>query len=109
MENNIQYNNNSTRLKDEFQVLNSNNPELKKLIEDLASFCNITFKKSIMITMIYRTQEEQDMLYQYSKKYQERKFKSPHQFWHSIDLRSTTFDKNEIIQIEAYINDNYNK
>jgi hypothetical protein len=100
--------NNSPRLKKELKQLEVNNPELHALIIDLYKWISDKFGKDTIITMIYRTQAEQDRLYRYSQKYQEKKFKSPHQFWHAIDLRTWIYTEEEIDQIVQYLNDKYN-
>ena len=104
----IEFKNGSNRLKSEYDTLSSKNQALKLLIDDLAFFIKDNLNKTLVITMIYRTQEEQDGLYKNDPKYQIRKFKSPHQFWHSVDIRSLIFTDLEIKQIEDYLNKKYN-
>lgn len=108
----IFFKNNSERLKKEFRMLETENPELKTLLLDLANYTVSNFGKGIVITMITRLQEEQDEIYagteRNGRKYDENPWKSPHQFWHSADLRSSTFSGEEIEQIEDYLNAKYN-
>lgn len=104
----IEFKNGSARLSSEYKQLSTENPYLYNLINDLNQYINDTFSKNLVITMIYRTQAEQDYLYRNSAKYKERKFKSPHQFWHGVDIRSRTFTSEEIAKIEQYINDKHN-
>lgn len=91
------------RLPSEIADLPQKNKPLYDLILDVASYCDTNFKKNIVITMIYRTQEEQYDIYGegYTKK-------SPHQFWQAVDLRSRTFTDEEIKQLVDYINKKYN-
>lgn len=104
----MNFKNESKRLKDEFKNLDNKNPDLYKILYEIEDYCVKNFNKSILITMIYRTQEEQDYLYRNSEKYKKRKFKSPHQFWHAADLRSWTFNEDEINLLVDYINKSYN-
>lgn len=96
------------RCREEYATLESKNRDLRDLIEDVNQQAFKRFGKSVLITMIYRTQEEQDYLYADNAKYQKKKFKSPHQFWHAVDLRSRTFTEREISQLVDFINVTYN-
>jgi len=96
------------RLKAEYAELTKHNIPLKSLIEDLNIYVNREFKKTLTITMIFRTSEEQDYLYRNSDKYKKKKFKSPHQFWCSVDLRSRNFSESQIKQLEEYLNKKWN-
>ena len=98
----IEYKNNSNRLKEEFVELGQRNSDLFNLICYLNTFCQFHYNKHIIITMVYRTQEEQDNIYQTDPKYLAKKFKSPHQFYHAVDLRSSIFTKEEIDKITKY-------
>lgn len=104
----IEFKNDSKRLQDEFKELETKNKELHDLLKDCANYCFKMFKKTIVITMIYRTQEEQDDIYKDDPKYVAKKFKSPHQLNHAADLRSSSFTSTEIKQIEDYLNLKYN-
>lgn len=103
----VRYKNDNARLKKEYSQLKSKNKKLQSVIEDLNKFSQKEFKKVLTITMIYRTQEEQDYLYRNSAKYKKRKFKSPHQFWHAIDIRSKTFTNDQIQKMVDYLNNKY--
>lgn len=96
------------RCRREFKDLEKNNKNLFDLITDLSFFTKKLFNKPIVITMIGRTQAEQDDIYKNDSKYKQKKFKSPHQFEHAVDIRSRSFDKLEISKIEDYLNDKYN-
>lgn len=104
----IYFKNGSKRLQDEFVALVDNNKDLHELIVDTCAYCKAEFNKDIVITMLYRTQEEQDEIYKDNAKYKEKKFKSPHQFNHAVDLRSSTFTKEEIDNLVNYLNKVYN-
>lgn len=99
--------NNSARIKKELVRLKEKNPELHALIIDLYLWIGKEFGKDTVLTMIYRTQEEQDYLYRHSAKYKEKPFKSPHQFWHALDLRTSIYTDEEIEKIVKYLNDKY--
>lgn len=99
----------SSRLSKEYSELTSKNLPLKSLVEDLNIYVNRTFKKKLMLTMIFRTEAEQDFLYADNEKYKKKKFKSPHQFWQAVDIRSKTFTDSEVKQLEDYLNDKWNK
>lgn len=105
----IKYKNDSDRLKTEHEDLSTFNYNLYALLEDLRMYVFDEFGKTITITMIYRTDEEQEEIYKDNKRYQKEKFKSPHQFWQGVDLRSRTFTDEEIEVIENYLNSLYNE
>lgn len=104
----IDFKEDSQRLKDELETLKDKNWDLYQLLAELNLYTNEQFDKSIMLTMIYRTDEEQDEIYKDSEKYKARKFKSPHQFWQAADIRSKTFTDEEVKQIEDYLNEKWN-
>ena len=103
----IKAKNNSKRIIEEIWELKSKNKPLLKLLFDVRDYCMDMFEKDIVITMIYRTDDEQDMIYRDNNRYQKKKFKSPHQFFHALDLRSNTFEKEEIEELVKYLNDKY--
>jgi hypothetical protein len=104
----IEFKDGNSRLIKEFKELKSKNRELWKLVADLNAYSQEMFGIIPIITMIYRTEEEQDWLYRASESYKKRKFKSPHQFYHAVDIRSRSFSKDRIIAIESYLNNKYN-
>ena len=99
----------SDRIAEEFKLLPSKNKELYDLAVDLSEFIKNSFSKELVLTMILRTDSEQDDIYKNDAKYKIKKFKSPHQFWHALDIRSHTFDPLQISKIEDYLNEKYNK
>lgn len=100
--------NDNPRLLGELDDLDKKNPELYDLILDVCQYVKSDICKDVVITMINRTQEEQDELYKDSEKYKAKKFYSPHQFGHAADLRSSIYSKEEIDKIVKYVNDKYN-
>lgn len=105
---NIEFKNNSNRLKEEFDELVVKNQDLYNILLDCGNFCNEHFDKKAIITMIYRTQEEQDSIYKDDEKYKVKKFKSPHQYHHAFDLRSSHLEADEIEKLVKYLNGLYN-
>ncbi len=104
----VKLKNDSIRLKTELSTLKGKNLPLYDLIFDLAEHIRNTVKKDLILTMIDRTPAEQDELYKNDKRYQAKKFKSPHQFWHAVDIRSKIFTKEEIASIVKHLNDKCN-
>jgi len=98
----------SKRLTAELKELLKFNKPLYDLVFDLADYIKDSFKKELVLTMIFRTQEEQAAIYKDDAKYKVKPFKSPHQFWQSVDIRSKIFTKDEIKKIENHINEKYN-
>lgn len=104
----ILFKNDSDRLKTEYKELSTKNRDLLDIIIETAQYCRHTFNKNIVITMIYRTEVEQDSIYKDDPKYKVKKFKSPHQFWDAFDLRSSQFETSEIEKLVNYLNTIYN-
>lgn len=102
------YKNDSGRLKSEYNQLIEKNSGLYDLINDLCIYVKKKYNKEVVITMIGRTDQEQDDIYKEDPKYKIKKFKSPHQFCHAVDIRSHTFSADEIKNIEDYLNNKYN-
>jgi len=102
-------NHKTDRINDEFLHLDEHNVPLEELVWDVASYCKKQFNKDITITMIWRHQTEQDDIYKDNEQYQIQEFKSPHQFWQAVDLRSSIFTEEEIDDIVKYLNDKYNE
>lgn len=104
----------SQHLKDEFDRLRTENNELWEMVlNNIVPYCQTNFSKDVTVTMIYRTQEEQDRIYKgktnsRGREYDKDPWRSPHQFWHSVDLRSRNFTPQEIQQVSDYINNLYN-
>lgn len=106
------FKNDSQRLMDELEALELTNEPLYNLVQDLCQYVEDKYQKDVIITMILRTQEEQDAIYKGKtssdgRKYDETPWKSPHQFGNSIDIRSHVFTKKEIYDIENYLNSKY--
>jgi len=104
----VGFKNDSSRLKSEYNALQEKNMPLFDAINDLDAWISTTLNKPLILTMIYRTPEEQDELYKDDPKYQTKPFKSPHQFNQAADVHSLDFSQDEIDQIVNYLNDKYN-
>ena len=78
------------RLADEWQTLHSKNPALYSIIAHLAGFSGIALGRYLVITQIWRSQEEQKQIYGASTRR-----KSPHQNWCAVDLRCKDLSENE--------------
>lgn len=92
------------RIKSEFKELKYVNEYLYNIImvTDLAT--DYLYKKGLVITEVYRSQKEQSMYYK-----DKRQFRSPHQDWFAVDIRSRNFTKKETKRIVKILNDNFNK
>jgi len=102
------FKNDSERLKNEVVQLSHRNPELHKLLYEICDYCKTEFNKNVVVTMIYRTDQEQAQIYKDDVKYKAKPFKSPHQFFHAFDLRSSSFDTKEIEKLVLWVNTTYN-
>lgn len=104
----IKFKNESERLEKEWVELDERNVPLKGLIKHVGEYTQNKFNKEIVITMIYRTDDEQESIYQDNERYKAKPFKSPHQFYQAVDLRSRTFTEEEIEDLVEIINSTYN-
>lgn len=95
--------NDSIRIKKELVSLKDKNRPLYDLIIDLYKWVDKELGKDTIMTMIFRTQEEQEAIYGPGTKK-----KSPHQFWHAIDIRSRIYTKEEQEKMVKYMNEKYN-
>lgn len=97
------------RLESELGQLQSKNPELHTMLMDLVQFVHDEFQKDVVLTMILRTQAEQDEIYggtvnSAGRSYDEKPWRSPHQFWHAMDLRSWIYTEEELQKMVDWIN-----
>jgi len=94
------------RLKDEWKTLSKRNPALHSIIVHLAGYSGLTLGREIVITQIYRTEEEQKEIYgpHCSKT-------SPHQHWCAVDLRCRDYSLDERAHLERTLRvyDHFNK
>jgi hypothetical protein len=94
------------RIIGEWSTLTKKNAALAQLIWDLQVFVEEFFNKDVVITHLYRTQEQQERFYGKGTKR-----KSPHQFWGAVDIRDSIYTKAEIGKMVDFLKfyDNYNK
>jgi DNA polymerase II small subunit/DNA polymerase delta subunit B len=92
------------RIEAEFNELEIKNKRLYYIIKDTNNYTVKKYKKNITLTEVYRTQEEQNRYYKGKPK-----FKSPHQRWLAVDIRTHNFTKQQVQNIVKYINNKYNK
>lgn len=90
------------RIKEEF-----NNPKLdnrlKIIVYALAGFINFNFSKALVLTGIFRTQEEQDEIYKDNFQYQKEKWSSVHQFGCGTDCSIKYFTDDELQKIGIFL------
>lgn len=90
------------RIKDEFEkALFIKNPKLFKLLDTAAQFVELEFKKDIVLTEIYRSEEEYKALYAKAGAVPKS---MPHAKWQSADLRSSIYTPREIERLLAFFN-----
>ena len=88
------------RLIEEWDQLKSKNKLLRNIAMDIDSFCKNNFNQEIIITSIFRTEEEQTKIYGYPKP-------SVHMYWRGLDFRSWVFTEEEIKKITEYVSSKY--
>lgn len=94
---------NRARQEAELEQLKSKNHHLYDLINELSHHIQKKYNKIIVLTEIYRRQEEQERYYGKGTLK-----KSNHQLWNAVDIRSRDFTSKEIKEIEDYLNTKYN-
>ena len=90
------------RIEHEFEELSDKNRGLHDVVVAASTFTGYEFGKPIVLTQIFRTQEEQDSLYKHIPESQRKK--SPHQFWQAVDLRSWIYSEAEIERLLKFLN-----
>lgn len=78
--------------------------KLTQIIGVIAIYSKIKFKKNIVITGIYREQKEQDEIYGNLEEYKNNPWRSVHQFWRGVDLRSSIYTNKEITDLVNFVN-----
>lgn len=87
----------------QFCDLGFHNPKLYKIGLALDNFTTIEFNKDIVLTHVFRTQEEHDALYAATPADQRPKT-SPHMTWEAIDIRSTDFTPEQRLCMLQFLN-----
>ena len=80
---------------------------LQIIVYALDAYVKHRYKKEIMVTSIFRTQEEQDEIYGHLAGYKESPWKSVHQYWRGVDVRLSNFSKEEIKDILMFLNKSF--
>ena len=89
-------------LVDEFRQLKTKYPPLAALMQDLTAFVQSAFSKDVMVTMIFRTQAQQEAIYGAGTKR-----KSPHMFWNAVDIRDWIYSEPEKAAITQWLKEGY--
>jgi hypothetical protein len=92
------------RIRKEFEELPSKNASLAQLILDLNDFVSLEFNKDVVMTHIFRTQEDQKALY--AKEAKQNK-SSPHMRWEAVDIRDWIYDAKEKKAIGKFLKEYY--
>jgi hypothetical protein len=93
----------TSRERSEFGELVSKNPKLFYIITQLADYTMNTYGKSIVLTSIYRSPEENAILYK-DTPVDKRPKAQPHTIWGAVDVRSHNFTEEEITATTAWGN-----
>lgn len=96
----------TARIQQEFDELQSKNFPLAALMFDLADYVSSEFKKDVVMTMIFRTQEEQWKLYEKTDGAKTKRT-SPHMRWEAVDLRDRIYTRKEKLAIGKFLKDHY--
>lgn len=91
------------RIRDEWAKLAFKNPGLFDIVTRLHDRVKEHYKKELVLTCILRTKEENDALYA-AVPLDKRPAASPHCFWYAVDVRSSTFNNDEIQSLVAWLN-----
>jgi len=91
------------RLIDEIFQLAKENKPCYYLMKDISKFVEDKYGLDTIITHIYRKLSEQHKFYG-----KDTTRVSPHQLFHSFDIRSRIFNNDEIKEIVDYVNTKYN-
>ena len=72
------------------------NEKIYDIINVLEMVTQHVFNKPIVVTDIYRTQEENDRIYGWVKGGKKKRKYSVHTYWRGIDIRTNIYDEKEI-------------
>jgi len=88
-------------LKEEFEKIDK---RLQFIIYALAGFIYSNFGKSIVLTELFRTQEQQDKYYSNNPAYLLNPWKSVHQYGRGADISAKYLTPEELTSISKFIN-----
>jgi len=84
------------RVQGELDQLPLHNARLVKVLTMVTLYCELEFKKDVVVTCVRRTPEENAA--------QGGIPNSPHTVWNAADLRSSTFSSTEIQKVVTFLN-----
>lgn len=94
----------SNNERDEWLQLGVKNEKLRELVIDLEETLRLMYGKDVVLTSVFRRQDEQDALYKDEEK---KVAKSPHSYWKAVDIRSRHLTQSEIDFVVSYLNTKY--
>lgn len=100
----IEFKEHKLRLQFESPMLDS---RLVTIIYALAGYSCYKYHKSLMITELIRTQEEQDAIYGNNPAYQQQKWQSVHQYGRGVDLRIFYFKDDELADMLKWLSNTF--
>jgi len=80
---------------------------LQALLIYTSGLVDYLYSQHVVVTMLLRSQAEQDRIYGADPAYQARPWKSVHQVGRGVDIRSYTYTRSQIDNIVAEINSSY--
>jgi len=80
---------------------------LKIILYCLAGYMEYILSQPLIITGIFRTQEEQDSIYEDNFAYKQNPWTSVHQVWRGADTSVLYLTKEQIDDIVVFLNDNF--
>lgn len=78
------------------------NKALYHLIEAAAIYTSYEFNKPVILTSVFRTEQEQAKLYEHLPI--DQRPHSPHQDWKAVDIRSWVYSDDEIQRLLKFFN-----
>ena len=78
--------------------------KLVNLMTMINLYSEMEFNKSIIITDLIRHQDEQNHIYRNNVKFQQKPWKSTHQFGRAADIRSSIYTTDEIEKMVSFAN-----
>jgi ATP-dependent exoDNAse (exonuclease V) beta subunit len=94
------------RIEEEYSKLKEKNEPMRELLVSLDAFTRAKYSKEIVLTHLFRTDQEQIQLYSATDA-NKRPARSPHQDWKAVDIRSKTFTKEEQDDMCSMLNTNF--
>lgn len=86
----------TSEIEKQFYLLPVHNRRLKHVLEMTATFCDLEFKKDVVVTEIYRDAAQNAAVGGIPN--------SPHMNWEAADLRSSTFSDEQLTKLKTWLN-----